>query len=116
MQMKISSILIRPTTILLVIGVTYTYAAAPSGMRLNMLALTAFTALGAGELIAVFIQRLRREPVRAMVPGILLSAGGFVWSASIHFGSFTATSTVLFTAAMLLLIAGIIAAQRNLGA
>jgi hypothetical protein len=113
--MKMSSILLRPTTILLVIGVTYTLARAPDGIRLNMLALTGFTALGAGELIAVFIQLLSREPLRAMIPGILLSGGGLVGSASIHFGSFTGTSTVLFTAAMLLLIAGVMAARRNFG-
>lgn len=108
-----SSILVRPTAMLLVIGLTYTFATAPAGMRLNMLALTAFTALGAGELIAVFIQLLRREPARAMIPGVLLAAGGLVGSASIHFGSLMGTSTVLFTVAMLLLIAGIMAARRN---
>jgi hypothetical protein len=112
---RVTAILMRPTTVLLLIAVIYSFAAAPAGMLLNTLVLTVFTALGAGELMSVLAQLVRRDSLRAMVPGMLLSAAGFLGSMSIHFGSSTGVSTMLFVAAMVLLIAGVTAVRRSWG-
>jgi hypothetical protein len=106
------NVMVRPTTVLLLIALTYTMVAVPVDRRLEVLALTALTSLGGGELFVTILHLMRQRAFRIWRPTALLSAAGFVGSASYV----SSQSTVLFIISMLLLVSGVLAARDTAGA
>ena len=106
--MRFKNILTRPTSVLLLITVIHAIVAVPASERLDVLALSSLTALGAGELMAMMIQLIKHEPVRTLYSSGLVSLGGFAGSVALFLGH----STVLFVTSMLLIATGVLAAAR----
>ncbi|MGH7638116.1 MAG: hypothetical protein ACREOK_10740 [Gemmatimonadaceae bacterium] len=107
--MTLVNIVTRPTTVLLLLSVAYTMLAVPEGRRLEILAMTALTSLGVGELAVTLVSLIKRAPFRVWRSMALLSAAGFAGSASY----ILAHSTILFMASMLLLVAGVVTARNG---
>jgi hypothetical protein len=107
--MSLVNVVTRPTTVLLLMSIAYNIIAVPQERRLEILAMSALTALGVGELMVTLVNVIKRLPVRSWRPTALLSAAGFAGSASY----ISTHSTILFTTSMLLLVAGIVSARGS---
>lgn len=107
--MNLVNVVTRPTTVLLLLSLVYTMVAVPHGRRLEILAISALTSLGVGELMITLVNVVRRSPARTWRATALLSAAGFAGGASY----FAPYSTILFVASMLLLVAGVVSARNS---